>query len=544
MARTPLMSFLRRLAADHAEAQSMGMPIEQVRVERKYRRRDFLKIAGIAAGTALMPRARPLFASTHKPRIAIVGAGIAGLNAALTLHDAGYASTIYESDSGFGGRIRSDTATWANNQVTEWCGEFIDSGHTAMLGLADRFGLTLDDLHAAEPTNSTETYYFFGDYYSYAEADRDFQPVFRILNEQNAAAPFPTTYDSHTHKGRYFDSLSVYHWIEKYVPGGHRSKLGMLLDVAYDIEYGTSTRRQSSLNIIYLLPGPTQDLALFGLSDERYHIKGGNDQLPKAIAAYLPEGTIKLNHRLESISKHHDGSIRLAFRVQDNDEDEDEKTVTADRVILALPFSTLRKLDYAKAGFDCLKTTAIQELGYGTNAKLMLQFTDRVWNQPGPWGLSNGTSFADTGYQNSWDTTRAQPGETGILVDYLGSLGARIKPDHGDESYSATSPAVRAYSKAFLEKIEPVFPGISKYYTGTATLSSQKDDPNLRGSYAFWQVGQYTRFSGYEGARQGRIHFAGEHCSTNFQGYMEGGAEEGVRAANEILDDYFKGIIP
>ena len=126
MARTPLMSFLRRLAADHAEAQSMGMPIEQVRVERKYRRRDFLKIAGIAAGTALMPRARPLFASTHKPRIAIVGAGIAGLNAALTLHDAGYASTIYESDSGFGGRIRSDTATWANNQVTEWCGEFID----------------------------------------------------------------------------------------------------------------------------------------------------------------------------------------------------------------------------------------------------------------------------------------------------------------------------------------------------------------------------------------------------------------------------------
>lgn len=37
--------------------------------------------------------------------------------------------------------------------------------------------------------------------------------------------------------------------------------------------------------------------------------------------------------------------------------------------------------------------------------------------------------------------------------------------------------------------------------------------------------------------RQRNTHFAGEHCSINFQGFMEGGAEEGVRAANEILTD-------
>jgi monoamine oxidase len=62
-------------------------------------------------------------------------------------------------------------------------------------------------------------------------------------------------------------------------------------------------------------------------------------------------------------------------------------------------------------------------------------------------------------------------------------------------------------------------------------------------------VGQYTQFSGYEGARQpnpttGKCHFAGEHCSTNFQGFMEGGAEQGARAANEILSDYKAGIFP
>jgi monoamine oxidase len=38
--------------------------------------------------------------------------------------------------------------------------------------------------------------------------------------------------------------------------------------------------------------------------------------------------------------------------------------------------------------------------------------------------------------------------------------------------------------------------------------------------------------------RQGNCHFAGEHCSINFQGFMEGGAEEGRRAAKEVIGDY------
>ena len=61
-----------------------------------------------------------------------------------------------------------------------------------------------------------------------------------------------------------------------------------------------------------------------------------------------------------------------------------------------------------------------------------------------------------------------------------------------------------------------------------------------RCSYSYWKVGQYVDFSGWEALRQGNIHFAGEHCSQDFQGYMEGGASEGIRAANEILADLKK----
>ncbi len=68
---------------------------------------------------------------------------------------------------------------------------------------------------------------------------------------------------------------------------------------------------------------------------------------------------------------------------------------------------------------------------------------------------------------------------------------------------------------------------LAEYWNGRATLSTPWADPNLLGSYSCWKVGQYTRFSGYERVRQGNCYFAGEHCSINFQGYMEGGAEKG-----------------
>src|SRR5262249_648357 len=81
---------------------------------------------------------------------------------------------------------------------------------------------------------------------------------------------------------------------------------------------------------------------------------------------------------------------------------------TAEMAILALPFAVLRTLDYSRAGFDALKDRTIQELGRGCNAKLMVQFASRYWRMPGPWGLSTGTTFADTGYQSSWEVSRAQ----------------------------------------------------------------------------------------------------------------------------------------
>ncbi len=58
-----------------------------------------------------------------------------------------------------------------------------------------------------------------------------------------------------------------------------------------------------------------------------------------------------------------------------------------------------------------------------------------------------------------------------------------------------------------------------------------------RGSYACYLPGQWTQFYGVEGERVGNLFFAGEHCSLEYQGYMEGACETGETAALEILED-------
>ena len=341
--------------------------------------------------------------------------------------------------------------------------------------------------------------------------------------------------------------MSLYDWIESRVPGGHGSSIGQMLDVAYNIEYGNVTTQQSSLNLVYLLgfsPVPG-NFSIFGASNERYHLVGGNEVLPRAIDASLAAGTVHLNTALTGIVRNTDGTYTLTLKSGGA-----TTTRVFDRVIMTIPFSVLRKIltsdaAYRAAGYDTLKQTAITQLGYGKNAKLQLQFDTRYWNTSGPWGIGNGATYSDTGYQNTWDVTRAQDGTTGILVNYTGG-GVPLASFTGDTNNQAV---VNQFARTFLNQLEPVFPGITSRWNGRATLDVPLYNPFLLGSYSYWKVGQYTQFSGYEKARQpdptsGKCHFAGEHCSQDFQGFMEGGAAEGARAAGEILSDYKAGIVP
>jgi monoamine oxidase len=534
VARSPILSFLRRLAADHAEADRLGIPVEDV-VERRLTRGELLRRGGAAGAALALGPSLVGFGRTNAKgrRIAIVGGGIAGLSAALTLHDHGVASTVYEADPRrVGGRMHTFfPGYWDNGQITEWCGELIDSDMAVVRGLSRRFKLHLNDLPRLQPAGTQDTYRFFGKYYANKQLLHDFRPVFHAVEHDLKAAGSDTTYKQHTPAGIALDRMTLYEWIETRVPGGHHASLGRLLDIAYNQEWAADTTDQSALNIVYEL-GPGQrrgQFSMYGESDERFHIAGGNERLPLAVADALPAGTIVHGWRMTAIRRQGDGTVRLTFQAGG-----ETHIVDADRAILCLPFAVLRRLDYSGAGFDAHKRRCIEQIGAGQNTKLLLQFDERLWNRRGAWGKSTGTSYSDQGYMTTWDTTRGQAGPSGILVDYTGGHVAR--GFHAPEPYlTAAHPLVRGYARRFLRQVEPTFPGISRTWTGKATLSTPFSDPNLLLSYSYVKPGQTHTLVGYERVPQQNIHFAGEHTSVDFRGFMEGGAAEGVRAGREVL---------
>jgi monoamine oxidase len=504
VARTPLAGRLEQLAAEAGPG---------------YTRRAALKRAGALSGAAIAASATrwaPLANAATAPRLAVVGGGLAGLTATYRLKQAGYVAQLYEARTDrLGGRCWSDKFP-GSNLIYEHGGELIDQGHIDIRQLAQELGLDLVNLLASE-TNGTETFHLFdGQFYSFEEATDDLKTIWQQIHSDVSAASYPTLFDSNTERGRQLDKMSITDWINAYVPGGMGSKLGQLLDVAYNIEYGAECSVQSSLNMLYLLgyAGPGQ-MRIFGKSNEKYHVVGGNDQIPEQLAANL-SGQINMGYELTAVARNSDGTWTLSFA--------NGKTAKADRVVIAIPFSILRGVDLRKAQFEPLKLQAIDELGMGTNSKMHVGFKNRFWRDLG----CTGETYADTGYQNTWEVSRGQAGRTGLLVDYTGgNIGA---------SFGSGTPASRA--SQFLGQIEPVLPGATANWNGNATIDYWQGYPWSKGSYSYWKVGQYTAFAGIEGAEQNGCHFAGEHTSIDFQGYLQGGVETGERAAGEIIQAF------
>jgi hypothetical protein len=125
-----------------------------------------------------------------------------------------------------------------------------------------------------------------------------------------------------------------------------------------------------------------------------------------------------LGWRLAAIAADGDGKVTLTFSTASGAHSE-----VFDYVILGLPFSVLRGLDYSRAGFDPLKQQAIQQLGYGTNSKLYCSST-----------IVTGTDMAH--------------GQASAMVSLkpispFRAPGIAAEPNRGATAYSPTTQAER-----------------------------------------------------------------------------------------------------
>jgi hypothetical protein len=205
MARTPLMQEVQRAAAQ------AGDPT----------RRELLKRAG-AAGAAVslgsMARWLPEANAATAPRVAVVGAGLAGLTCAYRLKQAGYSARVYEASDRVGGRCWTIRGAFADGQIAEHGGELIDQGHTEVRHVANELGLTLDNLLAAEPNGSDDAFFFDGQRYPVTQATSDLKDIWQQIHSDVSAAGYPTLYNSSTARGRELDALSIAQYIDRYVP--------------------------------------------------------------------------------------------------------------------------------------------------------------------------------------------------------------------------------------------------------------------------------------------------------------------------------------
>lgn len=447
--------------------------------------------------------------------MAIVGAGLAGLACAERLVAAGIEPVVYEANpERIGGRCWSSRG-WADGQVAEHGGEFVDSRHRRIMALADRLGLTLDDLYA-KPIRGSARAWLNGRQRRFAtlrpgrdeldaalrrDAARIGQYGYGHLSPKNPAA-------------RAMDEMTAAEWLDENIDGGAGSPVGGFVDAQMASEFGLGARELSAINLLYQYVEPSPG------ADERFHVHGGNDQLVSGLAELLPDGTIEMDAPLEAIAAAGAGR-GYALRIGGAD------AGSFDRVVLALPFTQLRQVDLDGAGLGARKRACIEQLGMGTNAKLIFQ-TER---RPIAYRGWNSYMVSDRPSYLSWESSLAQPGSAGLITCFLGgrSGGAGLA---AEQPHAPASAALAARTLADFERagLEP----IASEQLGEAWCDHWSRDPYTLGSYAAYLPGQYTRFGGVAAEPEGGIHFAGEQTETTFQGYLEGAVRSGERAAAEV----------
>jgi monoamine oxidase len=527
MARSPLFRklvlALQTARRENLKAQDLPPPLPYR--AGNWTRRKFIKTTAAVGATGLtggcLSFPGDIDAVPVAPSIAIIGAGIAGLNAAYRLKKAGFAATVYEARSRIGGRMLS--ADMGNGLMVDLGAELINTDHTDMRALAKEFGIRL--FNRAEDVKDLlypkEAYYFNGVSVSESELAHDL----RLIAAQITADAALLDQDWETYAPQ-FDALSVADYLALHADKINKPYIFELFQNVTRTEFGVEPHESSAIQLILVLPsinGQTVDLLSY--SDEVYSVVGGSALITNALGAKLA-GQIHLGMKLTEIKKQ-DSKFRLTFA--------NKSTVDADIVIVAIPFPVLSGVAI-NAPLPKLLRRFINEAKLGSNEKVLGGFRSRFWRQAG--GFSTG-AWGDLGFSEAWDATQRQPSRTdGALNFFLGGNQARELGNINN---------VTELGKQFVSRVNKFIPGASDAATGQFIKTGWTKSPSTTGAYANYKPGQLTKFgslfwveSDIPDERQqvnaGHLIFAGEHLSDAYYGFMNGGAQTGRLAASLVLE--------
>ena len=486
-------------------------------MRHKIDRRTFLRASAVS-GAALALRANTFannieVALAAKPqKVIVVGAGIAGLVAAFELMQSGKDVTVLEARMRPGGRVHTLRDEFADGLHAEAGAIDVGDGYEVLLRYIRMFNLPLTEDVANEKTShAKDAYYLAGK---------------RYVVQAGAEPNWPYQLSADERK------LGQQGLWDKYVaPSAQRIGLTTAADwpnsVARDLDGGTlndflrkqgasdgvsAVLRMTFLGDDYDHVSALQDLiwlAFFGRNKKWMQLRGGNDLLPRAFAERLGK---RMNYGA-ALQKLSQDKNKVHLTVSRGGVLEQAE---ADRVVLAIPFSTLRNVELDDS-FSPQKRMVISKLRYDSGTHVYLQSKRRFWMDQGLSGFAN----TDLPIRTMLDLTSGQPGSRAILGIETEGTNSRLA--------AKMSPPERI--RWALQHATKVFPEMAENFEG-GTSVVWDEEPWSLGCAAYFAPGEMTTMFPHVATPQGRVHFAGEHTSEIY--VMEGAAQSGVRAAHEV----------
>ncbi|WP_301922676.1 NAD(P)/FAD-dependent oxidoreductase [Ferruginibacter sp.] len=479
-------------------------------------RRRFLQDTGIiGAGMMMLPSFLQAVDFNSNKKIAIIGAGIAGLNAAYQLQKLGLQSTLYEAGKRTGGRMYTMKNYFGDNITTDIGGEFVDTNHEEIIELVKELQLDFYDLRTEQLIN--KSIYFDGKNYTEEMLGEVLKPFAAKIEKDIRSLPDTINYTT----------APAFEKLDQQSIAGYLKQLGIdgwLYDFIYTVltrEYGMEASQQSAINFLIMFDAPkvtNTKYELFGSDHEVFKIKGGSQHLTDTLTKKVQKN-IRLQHQLQSITQDKNG-ISLTFNNQGK-----KLILPADHVIMTLPFSVLRKIDL-NIEMPAQKKRCIDELGYGNSCKFIMGFKDKPWRTAG----KQGYTFTDEAFGCGWDSSQMQSEKEGSFTVFGGG-------DFGDEMLTQQQEKL---SNNYVKALDNIYPGSSGNYTGKNIKFCWQKSPVAKAGYSCFTTGQWSTLAGWEAIPVGNIHFAGEHTSLAFQGYMNGAAISGKNAATQIAANILK----
>jgi monoamine oxidase len=287
--------------------------------------------------------------------------------------------------------------------------------------------------------------------------------------------------------------------------------------------------RMTTLGLRGFFLADPEELSLLALVDQfasndspapgkMFRVEGGNDRVTSGLAQALGD-RVKLGAEVVAVSQRGRG-VRATIKVG-------RQTVQrqADYLIFAVPATLLRRIPVTPA-LPVRQHEAISQLRYGRGTKTLLQFSERFWKKPGrPRAFGSPLPFGAL-----WDGNEEQRGRTGILSLLAG----------GSASDQTADIVAKDGIHGLVRALDWL--GSKNAELGAWKQTQWEADPWSRGGYAVFDSAFAPSLRSWLAQPCGRLFFAGEHTSIQWQGYMNGAVESGRRAAAEVAATHRLGL--